>query len=77
MKETKSELNVTYLVIVILAAKWFGLDAWLPSPDEIDAATRAIATNKLADGDNITMAGIAYVASRLAIKWKRLGSEHG
>jgi hypothetical protein len=74
--ERKSELNVTYLVIIIVAAKWFGLDEFIPSPEQIqvaqDAATQAL--ERTADAKqsfNVVLAGLGYVAARFGIKWKR------
>jgi hypothetical protein len=76
MIERKSERNVTYLVIIIVAAKWFGLDEFIPSPDQIQAAQdhATMALEKTADAKqsfNVVLAGISYVAARFGIKWRR------
>lgn len=77
--ERKSELNVTYLVIVIVAAKWFGLDELIPSPDQLqvaqDSASQAL--ERTADAKqslNVVLAGVSYVAARFGIKWRREGN---
>lgn len=56
------KLTVVLLIIVPWAMRYLGLDAWIPTPADVDAARQVVNELRQADtGEVPALAGVIYV----------------